>query len=57
MIMSKIQMVDLIGQYTKIKEEVKSELNEILESAMFKIRENWIFILMMVPGSLPDSDL
>lgn len=28
-------MVDLIGQYAKIKEEVKSELNEILESAMF----------------------
>lgn len=31
----KIQMVDLVSQYTKIKEEVKAELNEVLDSAMF----------------------
>ena len=31
----KIQMVDLVSQYAKIKEEVKAELNEVLDSAMF----------------------
>lgn len=28
-------MVDLVGQYAKIKEEVKSEIDEVLESATF----------------------
>jgi dTDP-4-amino-4,6-dideoxygalactose transaminase len=31
----KIQMVDLVSQYAKIKEEVKSELDQVLDSAMF----------------------
>lgn len=34
-IMKKLQMVDLVSQYAKIKEEVKAELNEVLDSAMF----------------------
>jgi len=31
----KIQMVDLISQYQKIKDEVKAELDRVLDSAMF----------------------
>lgn len=31
----KIQMVDLVSQYAKIKEEVKAELDKVLDSAMF----------------------
>ena len=31
----KIQMVDLVSQYANIKEEVKSELDQVLDSAMF----------------------
>jgi UDP-2-acetamido-2-deoxy-ribo-hexuluronate aminotransferase len=33
--MKKIQMVDLISQYQKIKDEVKVELDKVLDSAMF----------------------
>jgi UDP-2-acetamido-2-deoxy-ribo-hexuluronate aminotransferase len=32
---NKIQMVDLIGQYAKIKEEVNIEINKVLENATF----------------------
>lgn len=32
---NKIQMVDLISQYAKIKEEVKTEINKVLDSATF----------------------
>ena len=32
---NKIQMVDLISQYQKIKDEVKAELDKVLDSAMF----------------------
>uniref|UniRef100_UPI004047CE1D DegT/DnrJ/EryC1/StrS family aminotransferase n=1 Tax=Roseivirga sp. TaxID=1964215 RepID=UPI004047CE1D len=31
----KIQMVDLIGQYAKIKEEVNTEINKVLDNATF----------------------
>ena len=31
----KIQMVDLISQYQKIKDEVKAELDKVMDSAMF----------------------
>ena len=33
--MKKIQMVDLGGQYQKIKSEIGSSINEILESSAF----------------------
>lgn len=33
--MKKIQMVDLIGQYKKIKPQVQSSINEILDTAQF----------------------
>lgn len=33
--MSKIQMVDLVSQYQNIKEEIKLELDSVLDSAMF----------------------
>lgn len=33
--MGKIQMVDLVGQYQKIKEEVDTAINEVVESAYF----------------------
>ena len=33
--MKEIRMVDLVGQYAKIKDEVKEEVNNILESAAF----------------------
>lgn len=33
--MEPIRMVDLVGQYAKIKEEVKSEIDKVLESATF----------------------
>jgi dTDP-4-amino-4,6-dideoxygalactose transaminase len=33
--MKKIQMVDLISQYENIKEEVKTELDRVLDTAMF----------------------
>lgn len=33
--MTKIQMVDLIGQYNNIKEEVKHELDKVLDTATF----------------------
>jgi dTDP-4-amino-4,6-dideoxygalactose transaminase len=33
--MKKIQMVDLVGQYAKIKDKVNSSLTEIMETAMF----------------------
>ncbi|MBO6660992.1 MAG: DegT/DnrJ/EryC1/StrS family aminotransferase [Roseivirga sp.] len=33
--MTKIQMVDLIGQYNNIKEEVKDELDKVLDTAAF----------------------
>lgn len=33
--MNDIRMVDLLGQYVKIKEEVKVELNKVLDSAAF----------------------
>ncbi|KOF04018.1 Pleiotropic regulatory protein [Roseivirga seohaensis subsp. aquiponti] len=33
--MDPIRMVDLVGQYAKIKEEVKDEINKVLDSATF----------------------
>lgn len=33
--MEPIRMVDLVGQYARIKEEVKSEIDKVLESAAF----------------------
>ena len=33
--MKEIRMVDLVGQYAKIKDEVKAEIDQVLESAMF----------------------
>ena len=33
--MEPIRMVDLVGQYAKIKEEVKDEINKVLDSATF----------------------
>ncbi|WP_339695173.1 DegT/DnrJ/EryC1/StrS family aminotransferase [uncultured Roseivirga sp.] len=33
--MESIRMVDLVGQYAKIKEEVKDEINKVLDSATF----------------------
>lgn len=33
--MKEIRMVDLIGQYAKIKEEVRSEIDKVLDSATF----------------------
>ena len=32
---NKIQMVDLVSQYAKIKDEIRIELDKVLDSAMF----------------------
>tara|TARA_R110001592_G_scaffold119404_1_gene322430 strand:- start:27851 stop:28984 length:1134 start_codon:yes stop_codon:yes gene_type:complete len=57
--MEPIRMVDLLGQYAKIKEEVKTEINKVLDNATFingpvvsefqKDLENYLSVKHVIP--------